>query len=193
MNKEKKLKIDEAHIVQKIKAGDKNVLDAFYLDERHNFIRWANKKYNIEHEILIDVYQNAFIAMYEKIIDGQLDNLSCRLSTFLFGIGKNMLYKKWKKEEVKYRHEATVKEQQLFLKEDTQDEDERSEAIRQVLQDFKEPCRSILIRFYYEGQDIAQIAEEMRYKNKNVVKSQKVRCLKKLSEMLKLKLAQNDL
>ena len=48
----------------------------------------------------------------------------------------------------------------------------------------EEPCKSILKYYYYENFSMNKIAEAMKYKNANTVKSQKLRCMKYLEESL---------
>lgn len=48
----------------------------------------------------------------------------------------------------------------------------------------KEPCKSILKYYYYENLSMDKIAEVMKYKNADTVKSQKLRCMKYLEDSL---------
>jgi RNA polymerase sigma-70 factor (ECF subfamily) len=45
-----------------------------------------------------------------------------------------------------------------------------------------EPCKSLIILFYYDSLSFKEIASRMGYKNEGVAKNQKKRCLQKLRE-----------
>ena len=46
-------------------------------------------------------------------------------------------------------------------------------------------CKEILTLFYYRGYSIEEIVEALQYENKNVVKSQKSRCVKQIKDKIK--------
>jgi RNA polymerase sigma-70 factor (ECF subfamily) len=51
-----------------------------------------------------------------------------------------------------------------------------------ILDDMKEPCRSILKLFYIDNLSLKEIAVTLDYKSAECVKVQKHRCLKQLKE-----------
>jgi RNA polymerase sigma factor (sigma-70 family) len=52
------------------------------------------------------------------------------------------------------------------------------------LEDLEERCRNILTAFYFERQNMTEIAEAMGYANAHVVTEQKNRCMKRLNEAI---------
>ena len=61
---------------------------------------------------------------------------------------------------------------------------DRQVQISKMIKSMAEPCGSILKMFYYRGYSMDEIATRMQYKNVNVAKTQKLRCLNKLRNAL---------
>lgn len=119
---------------------------------------------------------------------GKLIQLDSGLKTYLFSVGKNVLLKKYKlkKKEVSYE-EVNSKSDTLELYDYDELFNYKNKLIDKVAElavKMKEPCRSILKYYYYENLSMGKIAEEMKYKNADTVKSQKLRCIKYLEELL---------
>ena len=180
--------MSEQQLIQLLKGADKDVLKRLYLEYRGAFISFAQKFCHNTNDI-VDVYQDAIIVLQEKAIRGDLDELRCSLKTFLFGIGKYMLYDKMRKQK---RTVSTLKVKQ----EDYDYEsialdflDDESNKMQQQLQrafaTLGKKCKEVLTLFYYRGFTIDEIGTHLNYENKNVVKSQKSRCLKQLKEKIK--------
>ena len=58
---------------------------------------------------------------------------------------------------------------------------------RQLQNAFKtlgQKCKDVLTLFYYRGFDLEDIMNELNYTNKDVVKSQKSRCIKSLKSLI---------
>lgn len=121
--------------------------------------------------------------------EGKLSLLDSGLKTYLFAVGKNVLLKKYriKKKEVSFG-DMTSELGTAGL--DEYDElfnykNRLIDKVAEVTNNMNEPCKSILKYFYYENLSMDKIAELMKYKNAETVKSQKVRCMKYLEESLK--------
>ena len=67
------------------------MLKSVYLEHKAAFKGFANK-YDINDEDVLDIYQDAIIALRENALKGHLDDLKSELKTYLFGIGKYMIY-----------------------------------------------------------------------------------------------------
>ena len=92
--------MNEQKLISLLKNSDKKALEKVYLENRVSFINFA-RKFNVSDEDIIDVYQDAIIALQEKAVEGKLADLKCSISTFLFGIGKYMLFDKARKNNKK--------------------------------------------------------------------------------------------
>ena len=123
-----------------------------------------------------------------NIKEGDLDDLKCAIKTYLFGIGKYMLFVKARKnnknvadfplenEDYNYQEISTA-----FISDSIND---RQLLLQKALITLGKKCKEVLTLFYYRGFTIDEIATHLNYENKNVVKSQKSRCIKQLKEKI---------
>ena len=176
---------DEA-LVQSLKKGDREALGQLYQDGKAVFIKWAEKNFQCRYVEAIDVYQDAIITLYENIVMGKyVQHDGSSITTYLYAIGKNIFLKKLgqeKKLNEKVIPELLLQKGEAPLPPDLSEEehDPKYEAVMQAFSSMKDPCKSILKYFYYYGLSMRDIAAKLGYKSEQVVKSQKVRCLKTL-------------
>ena len=179
--------MNEQQLILLLKASDKKTLEKVYIDNRDAFINFA-RKFKLSDDDIVDVYQDAIIAFREKAVEGKLENLSCSISTFLFGIGKYMLFDKARKNNKKVadfplENEAyNYKEMSISFIEETPNEFQL--LLQKGFDSLGKKCKEVLTLFYYRGFTIDEIAEKLNYNNKNVVKSQKSRCIKQLKDII---------
>ncbi len=171
-------------IIDLLKKNDEKTIQTFYNDHKNRFVLFA-KRYNINEFDSIDVYQDAFIALIENVKKGKTDDLKSSLSTYLFGIGKFMIFQKFKKNG--QLHIADDVES-IEIEEDFYSEDDIDLQVRLLqngLDKLGEQCKKVLQLFYYEEKKLDEIQEQLGYTSKDVLKSQKSRCLKQLKELIK--------
>ncbi|WP_422860556.1 RNA polymerase sigma factor [Flagellimonas sp. S174] len=173
--------------IEHLKSDDRLKLKALYNDYRTGFL-YFGKSLGASEALVLEVYQDAFLALRKKAIQGKLDKVKSSLKTYLFGIGKYMLFDALKKEgktismerplqlvdeaveeiPVATSHELT-KEQQL---------------LRTFFVKLGKKCQQVLTLYYYRGLTIEEIVAKTDYSNANTVKAQKSRCLKTLKQMM---------
>ena len=173
-------------IIETLKNNDRLKLKALYNEHRNAFFGFA-KKYGLSETELADVYQEAFLALRKHAIKGTLDSVSTQCSTYLFGIGKFMIYDrlKDKKRSVSYEpklHKVDAIEE--IVVEASPSLTQEQQLLRTYFQKLGKKCQEVLTLFYYRGLTIDEIVEKSGYDNPNVVKAQKSRCLKTLKEMI---------
>jgi RNA polymerase sigma factor (sigma-70 family) len=131
-----------------------------------------------------DLYQDSIMDFLEKV---WLENfsLSCKIRTFIYSICRNKwLYqlrgrKKFMDMEAYIEFEKPADdtpEEMPGLPDDTQ--------ITQAINTLGEPCRSLLVGYYYENMTMEQLANKLNYKSENVAKQQKFRCKDRLKKSL---------
>jgi len=162
-------------------------LEKIYNEYRSSFLQFA-KKYDIDHASLIDIYQDAFIALREHAINGKLENIKSSVKTYLFSIGKYMIYDHLRMQK------KTVSIENSGFKDISDTENPileypqltpQQQLLQRHFKTLGKRCQEMLTLFYYRGLTIEEITENLGYENKNVVKSQKSRCLKSLKELIK--------
>ena len=170
---------------QKIANGDPSWIEDIYKDNKEPFISWAEKNYHIDNETLQDIYQNTMVIFYENIFYNKIEKLNSTPSTYLFGIGKNLILKKYRQNKKVEDHKFRLQEHWNFIHLQESDLENTYEAVKEVLDATKEPCKTIIESYYLKGMSIDGIAKQQGYKNANVVKTQKSRCLKVFKEAVK--------
>jgi RNA polymerase sigma factor (sigma-70 family) len=158
---------------QKLAEADDKALGDFYQTNRKDFLRFGGR-YGLPEEELLDVYQDACIVLIENARKGKLKTIKSSVKTYLFGIGKFLIFKRFK-EAVLHTDELPENAFDPFEK----------RTITIPLQLLGERCRSILKLFYYQEKKLDEICEELGYKDKKVLKSQKSRCMAQLRSLMK--------
>jgi len=178
--------MSEELIIQKIKAGEEEVLSEVYIEYREEFIRWLIKRFQCDMDTAKEIYQLTIVIFYDNVVTGKLQNLSGSLKTYLFAIGKNKFFEH-KRAEGKTRLEddpfffdrpildtntAISSEQELKL-------------VSEAMQKLGDACKSILEHFYYYNFSMQEITQKLNYKNVNTTKNLKYKCLKRLQTFFK--------
>jgi RNA polymerase sigma factor (sigma-70 family) len=175
------------NLIDLLKKNDEKAIRDFYNENKNGFILFA-KRYNLDEDDVIDVYQDAMIALMENAKKGKIDNLESSTNTYFFSIGKFMIFQKLKKQKKVFSTDDFSNLE--YLDEDyNEDENNLQVALLQKgLDKLGEQCRKVLKLFYYEEKKLDEIQFELNYTNKDVLKSQKSRCLKQLKDLTNKKL-----
>jgi RNA polymerase sigma factor (sigma-70 family) len=171
-------------IIEKLKKGDEKTIHSIYVENKNGFSLFA-ARYNLPADDLLDIYQDSIIALCENAKKGTIDTLESTISTYLFSIGKYMIYKKLKS---KNKAVSIDYDAQLTQVIEDNEEDENDNEMILLQNNFKklgEQCQKVLRLFYYEEKKLDAIQIELNYTNKDVLKSQKSRCLKQLKDLIK--------
>ena len=86
---------DNQKVIEGIKTNNPKALQEFQNNNKKGFLLFINR-YNLSTEDALDVYQDAIVALVENAKKGKIDNLQSSISTYLFGIGKYMVFQKFK-------------------------------------------------------------------------------------------------
>ncbi|RKE99014.1 RNA polymerase sigma factor [Ichthyenterobacterium magnum] len=173
-------------VIEALKKGDQNALKLIYESNRLAFIGFA-KKYSINEDDVIDIYQDAIIALRENAIKGKIDNLKSELKTYLFSIGKYMIYERLKQQKKMRLVEDSsnyIKNKEIFSFNIKNELTDQQKQLHIAFKSLGQKCKDVLTLFYYRGFDLEDIMNELNYTNKDVVKSQKSRCIKSLKTMI---------
>lgn len=176
-------------LINSVREGDKSLFKEFYLKEKSPFVKWGVKKYAIDETDLNDIYQEVMAVFYENITSGKLKEFTSAPTTYIYGIGKNIILSKLKKED-KVKNSSNELNIELSFLANGQDQDLSEELekltskVKVLFENMGEPCYSILKYFYFENLAIKNITSLMKYKNDSVVKNQKKRCIDRLKKEL---------
>ncbi|KGL62624.1 RNA polymerase sigma factor [Polaribacter sp. Hel1_85] len=179
--------MSEHQLILLLKESDKEALKMVYIENRIPFINFA-RKFKVSENDIVDAYQDAIIVLSEKAFKGEIDNLNCSVKTYLFGIGKYILFEKARKTQKKVLDFPLEKEDYNYKSIAEDFFEEAPNKLELLLQkgfaSLGKKCKEVLRLFYYRGFTIDEISDRLGYKDKNVVKSQKSRCIKQLKEKI---------
>ena len=178
----------DKNTITDLKSEDRLKLKALYNEYRASFLGFG-KGFHLDEDALSDVYQEAFLALRKKAISGKLNDVKCSTKTYLFGIGKFMIYDTLKEKKLhrpyeSMMHLATEDPPEIEL-ENTPPLTQEQHLLRKYFKKLGEKCQMLLTFFYYRGLSIKEIVIMGEYKDENTVKSSKSRCVKQLREMIK--------
>jgi RNA polymerase sigma factor (sigma-70 family) len=161
--------------------NSKEAITALYRAERGNFLAFA-AKWALPEEELADIFQDAMVAFIENLRKGKIELTQSTPSTYLFAIGKYMIFKRLKTKNIPSGEMENLPDGLVWEENYALQTEDRYQKIILALGKMGEQCRKILTLFYYEGKDLDAIMEILQYDKKEVLKSQKSRCLKQLRE-----------
>lgn len=172
----------EEELITKVKSDQWSALEEIYNLYRIDFFKYAHK-YNIEQEDIADIYQDCIIAFYENLKRGKFIPLNSSLKTYLFAIGKYKMLNLIKKNSstIVFDNDLIL---DLSYKEDQSYDQEKMAQFEKAYQLLGKRCQKILKLFYYENLSLDEIQLHLNYSSKDVLKSQKSRCIKHIKDLI---------
>ncbi len=164
-------------------------LDTFYVQNRHEFLKWSYKMFFLSPDEATDIYQDAVIVLFENYQKGKLVELHSTMKTYFYGIAKNLIsaYLKKRNKQRLYTDVRSYTEWENYatLGYDNNDETAiREEMLAHAVQKLPAKGQSIMQLFYYEKKSLREITQILGYTNEAVVKSTKMRYKKELRKIL---------
>ena len=173
-------------IVESIKKNDTSVIKKIYLENKLSFFKIANQ-YEIPNDIALDIYQDSIVALIENARKNKIDNLQSSISTYFISIGKFMVFNYLKVKKTVALNEFNAVEEMDNFSTGNDSLNEREIALKNAYEKLGEQCQKILNLFYFENKKLEEIQSLLKYENKDVLKSQKSRCISHLKKSLKQK------
>ena len=129
-----------------------------------------------------DVFQETVVAFVDLIKKDRY-RPEAKIGTFLTAIAKNIWFNEAKKKE-----RSSFREKQFEKGRDQDEADisqhiserEMKQQLRDLVYQLDEPCRKILMLFYYENLSMKEIVQHLPYENEQVVRNKKSKCLQQL-------------
>jgi RNA polymerase sigma factor (sigma-70 family) len=176
----------DAELINLIKNEDPRGLSTVYETFRSEFVHWIMRLQRCGNEDASEFYQASILILYDNIKAGKLDSLRSSLKTYLFGIGKNLVWQRYRTQ-----HKEQVVGAEFYIKNylfedgDSQVTEELNlEIISHSYDQLGEPCHELLGHFYFERKNMDEISALMGYKNPETVKNQKYKCMERLRKMV---------
>jgi len=134
-----------------------------------------------------DIFQETVIVFIDIVKKGKYRK-EASIKTFLVAIARNTWFN-----EIKKRDRSGHREKLYETSRGTDEMDvshyisdrEIKQELRELLNKLSDPCRKILMLFYYESLPMKEIVHHLHYENEQVVRNKKYKCLQQLTEMIK--------
>ena len=174
----------DSEILERIKGGEERVLDYLYKKYYRMMVKIVIPNSGTEDEAK-DVYQEALIVFWQKAASGKLV-LTSKISTYLYSICLNQ----WRKElDRKNRLSHETKDGEDYQ---TLEEEQSYDIVMESIKKLGDPCKSILMFYYFDGLSMSDIAERMNFANTDTAKTKKYKCKKKLDSLIKTRYTTED-
>lgn len=162
--------------------------------EKKKVLDYLQKYYTISFDESQDIFQDAFILVYNNIKEGKLSvkTLNSSLSTYFIGVCRNkaleLLRNNNKIVTTSYEiqsapHNSFLDEQVekiLLLESESESLQKKKEAlVRDIVRDLPSPCDELLWGYYRDGFSMKILADRFNYASENAVKVTKHRCCEK--------------
>ncbi len=174
-------------IIEVIKSNEgERELRNIYRLYREEFLHLVYRKFGCDFDEGKEIFQETVIILYENIMSGKLTVLTSDLKTYLFGIGKNKALEKVRKRGLVVESmQVSEAHHNLSYDDPARDEEDEMnlERVVHALEQLGDPCKSILVQFYYHKKSMTRIAEMLEYKNGDSVKNMKYKCIQKLRSL----------
>lgn len=175
---------EDARILEGIRRGDDEALVTLYRLCDGPVRRYVLSN-NGTQDDADDMLQEALVILWERVRDGRFE-YAARLSTFVVGTVKNL----WLRRLARARRESPAAGP-IEMAPDPDDSPleamiglELSRAVHNALRKLGEPCRTILLLFYWEEASMDDIARRLGFANAETAKARKYQCKKSLQQIL---------
>jgi RNA polymerase sigma factor (sigma-70 family) len=134
-----------------------------------------------------DVFQETVVSFIDIVAKGKF-RMESSVKTFLVSVAKNIWFN-----EMKKRDRAGHREKQFEQGRDQKEPDighligdlEKKKQLRELVYRLGEPCRKILMLFYYENLSMKELVDHLPYENEQVIRNKKYKCLQQLTGFIR--------
>ena len=174
--------------LERLQSGDQEVLVLLYKNN-HTMIRSYVLKNQGRNEDAEDLLQDALIVLWQKVQQGNFV-LSSKLSTYIMAVCKNLWLKRLGKQKRLEGEDKILPH--LHITADNFSENSDFKHLQKAMDEIGETCKKLLMMFYFDGNDMEQIARKMQFANADTAKAKKYQCFKKLETLIKSRFNKSD-
>ncbi len=174
----------DARVLEMLRQGDEEALVMLYRSNRKPVTAFVLRN-NGTHDDAEDMLQEALVVLWERVRSGRFA-YTAKLDTFVFATVKNMWMRRLfrKRREVSESQDAVDRPDDALSALEEMITREESRTIREALNELGEPCRELLLLFYWEELPMDEIAARLGFANAETAKSKKYQCKKALHGLL---------
>jgi RNA polymerase sigma factor (sigma-70 family) len=174
----------DARTLDGIRRGDETALVGLYSANRRPITALVMRN-NGTADDAEDVLQDALIILWERVRSGRYEHTAA-LGSFLYATARNL----WLRRLARARREQPADLQDDAIAHDDPSsldqmiDDEQLGAVRSALDKIGDPCRTLLILFYWEEASMEEIARQLGLANAATAKSKKYQCKEQLKRLI---------
>jgi RNA polymerase sigma factor (sigma-70 family) len=174
----------DATLLDRIRKGDEEALADLYRSNQRPVTALVTRNSGTSDDA-VDVLQESLIVLWERVRSGRYEQ-TARIDTFLFATARNI----WLRRLARRRRETPTEIDPDGVRSGDPSplealiERERAQIVKLALAKLGEPCKTLLILFYWEEASMEQIASRLGFANAETAKSKKYQCKKALQLLL---------
>jgi RNA polymerase sigma factor (sigma-70 family) len=175
---------DDARLLDRIRRGDEDALVTLYRGSCRSVTALVTRNSGSARDAE-EVLQEALVVLWERVRQGRYQQ-TARLETFLYATARNI----WLRRLARARREIPRELDPENASDESSPldqliESEEAALIGSALRKLGEPCRTLLVLFYWEEASMEEIAHRLGFANADTAKSKKYQCKKALQKLLK--------
>lgn len=172
---------DEAQLAR-LNSGSHREWKEFFDQHVEAFILFVIKYGHVQREEAYNIYQEAVVIFHRNVTRGKLTTpLRSSLSTYIYGIGKNLCRRKT---NTKLSFPENLPELPEFPFEEEDNKRHNAAIVKNLLDRIGEKCRSFLIMVFLEEKQQEEIMDRMEIPSSEAFRKRKHDCLKKMRALL---------
>jgi RNA polymerase sigma factor (sigma-70 family) len=172
----------ERGVLELIRAGDRAGLVRLYDENRRPIVSHVTRNGGSMDEAE-DILQESVVIVWERVRDGRFEP-NARLSTFAFAVARRL----WLRRLAHRRREPALDMDPESVAAEVQEPEpedaERVEAVQRAFERLGEPCRTLLLLYYWERLSMAEAARHLGFANADVAKAKKYQCKEQLRRLM---------
>jgi RNA polymerase sigma factor (sigma-70 family) len=176
---------DDSKILDAMRNGDEEALVELFHRNRRPITSLVTRNQGTADDAE-DILQEAVVVLWERVRAGTFE-YQAKLSTFLYATAKNI----WFRRLARQRRELPAADDTLDMAAidpnplEELEENERVLAVQKAMEKIGNPCRDLLLLYYWEERPMEEIARALGFANADTVKSKKYQCKKTLEHFVK--------
>lgn len=182
----------DAEYIRAFREDNNALINRFYRQYREDLYGYIQKKFEIRlEEDREDIFQEAVARLWENIQRGKLseNTLTSSLYTYFKSIADNVTKEHIRKQKnyvvIDIENEPIMDVDSIGMEKMNYLEDERLKIIYRAVDKMGKPCAPLLLGFLWDKKSMATLAEELGYSGADSAKSQKSKCMPKLTVIIK--------
>jgi RNA polymerase sigma factor (sigma-70 family) len=176
---------DDSKLLDALRNGNDQALAELFQKNRRPITSLVVRNQGTEDDAE-DILQEALVVLWENIQSG-LFQYQAKLSTYIYATAKNIWFRRLarRRKELPATNEAFEVASEDATPQEELEENERISAIQGAMGQIGNPCRDILLLYYWEEQSMEEIALRLGFANADTVKSKKYQCKRALERLVK--------